>query len=96
MKSKLGNKQRLEHILDACNKILLATRDYNEKKFINDFIINAAVYSFLMIIGEASAAISKDFKNRHSEFDWVLMKGMRNIIVHEYFVLIIIKFGKLL
>ena len=85
MKSKMGDKQRLEHVLDACNKILRATNDYNEEKFINDFIVNAAVYAFLTIIGEASASITKDFKDRHPEFDWTLMKGMRNIIVHEYF-----------
>lgn len=38
-----------------------------------------------MIIGEASATITNEFKDSHSEFDWRLMKGMRNIIVHEYF-----------
>ena len=85
MKSKLGNKQRIEHILDACNKVLLATENYDEEKFVNNFIITAAAYSFQIIIGEASIYIAKDFKNRHPEFDWDLMRGMRNIIVDEYF-----------
>ena len=62
MKSELGDKQRIEHISDACSKILLCTKDYNEEKFVNDFIIAAAVHSFIMIIGEASNAVSKDFK----------------------------------
>ena len=72
-------------ILDACSKILLATKEYNEERFVNDFIVAAAVHSFIMIIGEASNAISKEFKKQHPEFDWALMKGMRNIIAHEYF-----------
>ncbi len=38
-----------------------------------------------MIIGEAASTITTAYKERHSEFDWPLMKGMRNIIVHEYF-----------
>jgi uncharacterized protein with HEPN domain len=52
MKSELGDKQRIKHIIDA---------------------------------GEAASTISKGFKETHMEFDWLLMKGMRNIIVHEYF-----------
>ncbi len=85
MRNKLGDKQRIQHILDACKKIRLATENYDEDKFISDFIINAAVCNFIMIIGEASATITTEFKNSHAEFDWALMKGMRNIIVHEYF-----------
>ncbi len=85
MKSELGDKQRLKHIIGACKKILLATADYDEEKFLNDFIVSAAVCNFIMIIGEAASTISKGFKETHAEFDWMLMKGMRNIIVHEYF-----------
>jgi uncharacterized protein with HEPN domain len=85
MKSKLGDKQRLLHILDACEKILLATKDYDEGRFVCDFIITAAVCNFIMIIGEAAATITKEFKDHNTDFDWRLMKGMRNIIVHQYF-----------
>lgn len=85
MKGKYGDKQRLQHILDAGKKILLATKGYDRNRFIDDFIVSAAVCNFIMIIGEASAAITKDFKNKYVNFDWLLMKGMRNIIVHEYF-----------
>jgi len=85
MKGSLGDKQRIQHMLDACQKILLATKSYNEEKFIDDFIVNAAVCNFIMIIGEASATITKEFKEKYSNFDWALMKGMRNIIVHQYF-----------
>jgi uncharacterized protein with HEPN domain len=31
MKSKLGDKQRLEHMIDACDKILRATKNYDEE-----------------------------------------------------------------
>jgi len=85
MKSRIGDKQRLLHIMDACKKILLATKGYDRDRFLNDFIMSAAVCNFIMIIGEAAASITKEFKTQYQEFDWVLMKGMRNIIVHEYF-----------
>ena len=85
MRSELGDRQRLKHIADAGRKILLATDKFDEEKFLGDFIVSAAVCNFIMIIGEAAATISKTFKESHTEFDWQLMKGMRNIIVHEYF-----------
>ncbi len=43
MRSKLGDRQRLQHILDASDKILRATQGYNEDKFVSDFIVAAAV-----------------------------------------------------
>jgi uncharacterized protein with HEPN domain len=36
-------------------------------------------------LGKPHQTISKEFKEIHTESDWLLMKGMRNIIVHEYF-----------
>lgn len=85
MKSKLGDEQRLEHILDACNKILIVTKGFDEEQFRNNFLVNAAVCHFITIIGEATANLTTEFKDIHPEFDWKAMKGMRNIIVHEYF-----------
>ena len=83
MKSRFGDKQRLQHILNACEKIDLATKGYDNESFLKDFIVSAAVCNFIMIIGEASVALTKEFKNKYTSFDWNLMKGMRNIIVHE-------------
>ncbi len=85
MKGKLGDKKRMQHILDACKKIQIATEDYDEQRFLNDFIISAAVCNFIMIIGESSARITQEFKEKNTQLDWELMRGMRNIIVHEYF-----------
>lgn len=85
MKSSLGDNARVMHMKDSCDKILLATNGFDETRFENDFIVNAAVCNFIMIIGEASSKLTQEFKDAHPNFDWHLMKGMRNIIVHEYF-----------
>lgn len=73
MRGELGDKQRVLHMADACEKILLATNQFDEDRFVNDFIVNAAVCNFIMIIGEASTTITKEFKDGHPEFDWALM-----------------------
>ncbi len=85
MKSKLGDKQRLQHIRDACQNILTAIEGYTLDSFIENFIVENAVCNLLIIVGEASNSISNEFKAEHLEFNWNVMKGMRNIIVHEYF-----------
>ena len=85
MKSKIGDKQRLQHIRDASQNILTAVESHTLDSFVENFIVENAVCNLLMIVGEASNSISSEFKLKHPEFDWKVMKGMRNIIVHEYF-----------
>ncbi|MEO8172633.1 MAG: HepT-like ribonuclease domain-containing protein [Sediminibacterium sp.] len=84
MRSKLGDKERLRHILDFCVEIGKIIKDYDDEKFQNDFLVRAAVCSYIIWIGEASAHITAETKKK-SEVDWTNVKGMRNIITHEYF-----------
>jgi len=37
------------------------------------------------IIGEAAANIPEDFQEQHPDIPWYQMKGMRNVLIHEYF-----------
>ncbi|MDB5210369.1 MAG: hypothetical protein JWQ30_1196 [Sediminibacterium sp.] len=85
MKSKIGDKERLRHIRDFCVDIEKAMGQYDEDEFDKDFIVRAAVCSFLTWIGEAVAHITDETKNKRKEIDWANIKGIRNIITHEYF-----------
>jgi uncharacterized protein with HEPN domain len=38
-----------------------------------------------VVIGEMVDRISEEFKNNHPEVDWKNIKGLRNIIAHDYF-----------
>ncbi|MDD5673848.1 MAG: DUF86 domain-containing protein [Chitinivibrionales bacterium] len=44
-----------------------------------------AVLMNFIVIGEMVDRISDAFKTAHSEVDWVQIKGLRNIIAHDYF-----------
>lgn len=46
--------------------------------------VDAVVRNF-EIIGEAASHIPDDIPSKYSEVPWFEMKGMRNIMVHEYF-----------
>jgi uncharacterized protein with HEPN domain len=56
--------------------------------FLNDSRTQQAVTMNLIIIGEVSSRVINrysDFAQRHPEFLWQEMKGLRNRIAHGYF-----------
>ena len=59
-------------------------------KFQEDLKTQRAVTMNLVILAEAAAKIEErfpDFAVAHPEIAWTAIRGMRNRIVHEYFVL---------
>ena len=44
-----------------------------------------AVVRLIEIIGEASTALSDELKDEYCNIEWSVLKGIRNIVVHEYF-----------
>ncbi|NUM37171.1 MAG: DUF86 domain-containing protein [Candidatus Brocadiae bacterium] len=85
MKEKIGDKARLQHILDAIQEI----ENYTDKADLSVFQSNSmmlyASVKQLEIIGEAAKNLSEDFKNLCKEIPWSEISGLRNILVHEYF-----------
>ena len=85
MKKSLGDKERLQHILDAIKEI----EEYVQSCDFNDFVENSmmrfASIKQLEIIGEASNNISEGIKTKFSNIEWKKIIGLRHIIVHEYF-----------
>ena len=80
------NLFRLEHICDCIEKIeyivhLLHTQDNFEQNWVEQ----DAVIRNLEIIGEASVNISDDLKQNYPEVAWQEMRGLRNVVTHQYF-----------
>jgi len=77
---------RLRHIRDCIAKIehlarILHTQDNFEAKWIEQ----DAIIRNLEIIGEATTNISDNLKRNYPDVSWKEMKGMRNIVTHQYF-----------
>jgi len=47
--------------------------------------VRSAVVHQLTVIGEAVARLSPEVKDPHPEIPWTDIKGLRNIVVHNYF-----------
>ena len=85
MRSELGDKIRLQHILDAIEEIekyLVAT---DLSIFLENSMMRFACIKQMEIIGEASNHLSVELKSKFSNIEWVQIVGMRNVFAHEYF-----------
>jgi uncharacterized protein with HEPN domain len=53
--------------------------------FIENSMMRFACIKQMEIIGEASNHISEELKALFTDIEWNSIKGMRNVLVHEYF-----------
>ena len=59
MKDKIGDKARLQHIIESINEIRTAIAGETEETFIKNHVLRIAVVKWIEIIGEAANHISK-------------------------------------
>lgn len=79
-----NNRILTTHILESAEKIQRFTAGMTFPEFEGDDKTVSAVVHELMIIGEAAANISDEFREQHPEVPFHEIIGMRNRIVHEY------------
>ena len=78
------SKHRLQHIIEAINKIEEYVSGISEKKFIESDLINNAVLYQFSIIGEAIIYIENEILDKY-KYQWYKVRAFRNMIAHEYF-----------
>lgn len=75
----------LRHMLDATEKALKYRSTMSFEDFVQDEMRVDAVIRELMIVGEAAAHLSENFRISHPEIPFPDIIGMRNRLIHEYF-----------
>jgi uncharacterized protein with HEPN domain len=85
MRSELGDKIRLQHILDAIQEIQKYLVAIDFPVFLENSMIRFACIKQMEIIGEASNHLSVELKSKFSDIEWSQIVGMRNVFAHEYF-----------
>lgn len=76
---------RIEDILEAIAKIDRYTAGMTFQAFCADEKTVDAVIRNLIVIGEAAQHIPSENEMRHPELPWARTRGVRNVVVHEYF-----------
>lgn len=72
-------------ILACIEKIQGYTAGMTFEQFRNDSKTVDAVIRNFEVIGEAAGYIPESIQERYPELAWLEMRGMRNIMIHEYF-----------
>ncbi len=85
MKGKIGDKQRLVHILESIEELESYTSGSNLDTFLQNSMMKFASVKQIEIIGEAANHISDETKEKFSEIQWRQITGLRHVLVHEYF-----------
>ncbi|MFA5872816.1 MAG: DUF86 domain-containing protein [Anaerolineales bacterium] len=76
---------RVEDILACIEKIKAYTQGMTYEQFYADGKTVDAVIRNLEIIGEAAGYVPLEIQEKYPELAWLEMRGMRNIMAHEYF-----------
>jgi uncharacterized protein with HEPN domain len=85
MSPNRGWKIRLKDILASIEKIQVYTQSMTYEQFRADNKTVDAVIRNLEVIGEAAGHIPLEIQEKYPELAWLEMRGMRNMMVHEYF-----------
>lgn len=75
----------LTDIIDSINQIGLYAKGQDAASFLSNKEKQDAIIRRIEIIGEASSKIPADTRSKYPQVQWAKMKGMRNIVAHDYF-----------
>jgi uncharacterized protein with HEPN domain len=78
-------KMRVEDILTCIERIQAYTSGMAFEQFRTDDKTVDAVIRNLEVIGEAAGHIPLEIQEKYPDLAWFEMRGMRNIMAHEYF-----------
>ena len=85
MREPLRDKTRLEHILEAIERLEKYAGFLSREELEIDVLRYYGIVKNIDIIGEAARMLSSAFTSSHPEVNWRSIAGMRNFLVHEYF-----------
>ncbi|MBO6081883.1 MAG: DUF86 domain-containing protein [Bacteroidales bacterium] len=86
MRSKVNDSARLTLIFESISNIekFVEGTDSYELFEQNKILCHAVVYN-LQCIGECVYKLSPEFIASHKEFNWDVVKGLRHVLVHDYY-----------
>jgi len=85
MSEKPVNRERLEHIIAAIDRIFRFTDEMTFESFMKNEMAQFAIIKNFEIIGEAAYQIDKGIKETHPEIEWRKITAFRHILVHDYY-----------
>ncbi|MDO7876813.1 DUF86 domain-containing protein [Hymenobacter sp. ASUV-10] len=83
--SKQLDSTRLQHMLEAAERISRRMAGLSLTDFLADEDAHDVAMRRFMVIGEAANHISNATKQLFPQIDWLGARSLRNFVAHEYF-----------
>jgi uncharacterized protein with HEPN domain len=78
-------QRRIQDIIEVGLEIEAFTKGMSFEDFQTDLKTVRAVLYSLAIIGEAAGSLLPEVEVDYPEIPWVDIRGIRNMVIHEYF-----------
>ena len=75
----------IKDILNCIDHITMYTAGLSFDDFPKKFMVVEACLYNIQVIGEAVSHLPEEVKEKERKVPWILIKGMRNRLIHEYF-----------
>ena len=85
MKEQRKDKMRLQHILEAIERLEKYAGGLTREELESDVLRYYGIVKNIEIIGEAARMLTDEFKKANDDVPWLSIANMRNFLVHEYF-----------
>lgn len=81
-----NDKKAIEKIIYYCDRLYEHVLAFwnSKEEYITNKQYQDACSLVIIQIGEQVGRLSDEFKNQHSDIDWIGIKGMRNVHAHDY------------
>lgn len=81
MREPVRDRRRLEHIIDAIDRVLESAKTMEFDDLCKDVLRYYGIVKCIEIIGEASYRLTNRFRDAHPETPWLYIIKMRHILV---------------
>ena len=85
MREPVRDRDRLEHIVEAIDRILDNIDFKSRDKLESDNLRYYGIVKSIEIIGEAAYKLSRAFCRKYAETPWEFIAKMRHVLVHDYY-----------
>ena len=85
MREPVRDRDRLEHIVEAIDRILNNTDFKSRDELDADNLRYYGIVKSIEIIGEAAYKLTRAFCREHAETPWEFIAKMRHVLVHDYY-----------
>ena len=85
MRENVRDRDRLEHIVEAIDRILDFADGKTKEELEADDLKYYGIVKNIEIIGEATYMLTRAFCVQHPETPWEFIAKMRHVLVHDYY-----------